>query len=121
VSSGAPLAAINRSRSIRRPRSASAGASASSSDSSASGSTAGARLSRMAERTALEQGGLKNPPQAAADSAMPRCSTSRRSPTWNATHIALRLQDEGARMIEFRQGFRSMAAPTRELEKLIVS
>jgi phage terminase large subunit-like protein len=40
---------------------------------------------------------------------------------WNATHIALRLQDEGANMIEFRQGFRSMAAPTRELEKLIVS
>jgi phage terminase large subunit-like protein len=40
---------------------------------------------------------------------------------WNATHIALRLQDEGATMIEFRQGFRSMAAPTREIEKLIVS
>jgi phage terminase large subunit-like protein len=40
---------------------------------------------------------------------------------WNATHIALRLQDEGAKMIEFHQGFRSMAAPTRELEKLIVS
>jgi phage terminase large subunit-like protein len=40
---------------------------------------------------------------------------------WNATHIALRLQDDGATMIEFRQGFRSMAAPTRELEKLIVS
>ena len=40
---------------------------------------------------------------------------------WNATHIALRLQDEGATMIEFRQGFRSMSAPTRELEKLIVS
>jgi phage terminase large subunit-like protein len=40
---------------------------------------------------------------------------------WNATHIALRLQDEGATMMEFRQGFRSMAAPTRELEKLIVS
>jgi phage terminase large subunit-like protein len=39
----------------------------------------------------------------------------------NATHIALRLQDEGAAMVEFRQGFRSMAAPTRELEKLIVS
>ena len=34
---------------------------------------------------------------------------------WNATHIALRLQDEGATMVEFRQGFRSMAAPTREL------
>jgi phage terminase large subunit-like protein len=40
---------------------------------------------------------------------------------WNATHIALHLQDEGASMVEFRQGFRSMAAPTRELEKLIVS
>ena len=39
----------------------------------------------------------------------------------NATHIALRLQDEAATMVEFRQGFRSMAAPTRELEKLIVS
>jgi integrase len=34
---------------------------------------------------------------------------------WNATYIALRLQDEGAKMIEFRQGYRSMAAPTREL------
>jgi phage terminase large subunit-like protein len=31
------------------------------------------------------------------------------------------LQDAGAAMVEFRQGFRSMAAPTRELEKLIVS
>jgi hypothetical protein len=40
---------------------------------------------------------------------------------WNATHIALRLQDEGAAIVEFRQGFRSMSAPTRELEKLIVS
>ena len=40
---------------------------------------------------------------------------------WHATHIALRLQEEGAAMVEFRQGFRSMAAPTRELEKLIVS
>jgi phage terminase large subunit-like protein len=30
-------------------------------------------------------------------------------------------QNEGATMIEFRQGFRAMAAPTRELEKLIVS
>jgi phage terminase large subunit-like protein len=36
---------------------------------------------------------------------------------WNATHIALRLQEEGAKMVEFRQGFRSMAAPTCELEK----
>jgi phage terminase large subunit-like protein len=23
---------------------------------------------------------------------------------WNATHIALRLQEEGAKMVEFRQG-----------------
>ena len=54
---------------------------------------------------------------------MLRCSRSREIAydPWNATHIALRLQDEGAAMIEFRQGFRSMAAPTRELEKLIVS
>ena len=37
------------------------------------------------------------------------------------THIALRVQDEAAKMIEFRQGFRSMPAPRRELEKLIVS
>jgi phage terminase large subunit-like protein len=40
---------------------------------------------------------------------------------WNATHIALRLQNEGAKMVEFRQGFRSMSTPTRELEKVIVS
>jgi Phage Terminase/Phage terminase large subunit (GpA) len=40
---------------------------------------------------------------------------------WNATHIAMRLQDGGATMVEFRRGFRSMAAPTRELEKLIGS
>jgi hypothetical protein len=31
------------------------------------------------------------------------------------------LRDEGATTVKFRQGFRSMAAPTRELEKLIVS
>jgi phage terminase large subunit-like protein len=35
---------------------------------------------------------------------------------WNATHIALRLQDEGATMVEFRQGFRSTAAPTSVLD-----
>ena len=45
----------------------------------------------------------------------PPCSGSARSRyhPWNVTHIALRLQDEGAAMVEFRQGFRSMAAPTR--------
>ena len=34
--------------------------------------------------------------------------------------MALRLQDEGATMVEFRQGFRPVALPTRELEKLIL-
>jgi phage terminase large subunit-like protein len=37
------------------------------------------------------------------------------SDPWNATHTALRLQDEGATMVEFRQGFRSMAAPRESL------
>jgi phage terminase large subunit-like protein len=41
--------------------------------------------------------------------------------SWNATHITLRLPGEGAAMVEFHQGYRSMAAPTRQLEKLIVS
>jgi phage terminase large subunit-like protein len=54
-----------------------------------------------------------------ADSALFQFKENAYDP-WNATHIALRLQDEGASMVEFRQGFRSMAAPTRELEKLIV-
>jgi phage terminase large subunit-like protein len=40
---------------------------------------------------------------------------------WNATHIALRLQDNGAAVVGFGQRFRSMATPTRELEKLIVA
>lgn len=38
---------------------------------------------------------------------------------WNATQIALQLQDDGATMVEFGQGFRSMSEPTKELEKLI--
>jgi hypothetical protein len=29
--------------------------------------------------------------------------------------------DQGATLLEFRQGFRSIAAPTRELERLTVS
>jgi phage terminase large subunit-like protein len=33
----------------------------------------------------------------------------------------LQAELDGAKMVEFRQGFRSMAAPTRELEKLMVS
>lgn len=58
--------------------------------------------------------------QIRADSALFDVSEIAYDP-WNATHVALRMQDEGATMIEFRQGFRSMSAPTRELEKLIVS
>ena len=51
------------------------------------------------------------------------CSRSREIAydPWNATHIALRLQDEGAAMVEFRQGFRSMGsadAPAQEADRL---
>lgn len=40
---------------------------------------------------------------------------------WNATQIALQLQDEGLTVVEFRQGFGSMSEPTKELEKLVMS
>jgi phage terminase large subunit-like protein len=40
---------------------------------------------------------------------------------WNATHLALQLQAEGATMVEFRQGFGSMSEPTKELERLVIS
>jgi phage terminase large subunit-like protein len=40
---------------------------------------------------------------------------------WNATATATRLQDQGATMVEFGQGYRSMAEPTKELERLIVA
>lgn len=40
---------------------------------------------------------------------------------WNATHLALQLQADGATMVEFRQGFASMSEPTKELERLVVS
>jgi len=40
---------------------------------------------------------------------------------WNATHLALQLQSDGAMMVEFRQGFASMSEPTKELEKLVMS
>ncbi len=39
---------------------------------------------------------------------------------WNATQIALQLQAEGAPVLEFNQGFRSMSEPTKELEKLVL-
>jgi phage terminase large subunit-like protein len=39
---------------------------------------------------------------------------------WNATQLVTQLGSDGLNMMPFRQGFASMAAPTRELEKLIV-
>jgi phage terminase large subunit-like protein len=38
---------------------------------------------------------------------------------WNASQIALELQDEGFPMFEFRQGMSSMAGPTREFLRLV--
>lgn len=40
---------------------------------------------------------------------------------WNATQIALQLQGDGAKVVEFGQGYRSMSEPTKEMEKLIVA
>jgi phage terminase large subunit-like protein len=40
---------------------------------------------------------------------------------WNATQIALQLQDDGATMVEFRQGFASLSEPSKEFERLVVS
>lgn len=40
---------------------------------------------------------------------------------WNATQFALQMQERGANMVEFGQGYRSMSEPTKELERLIIS
>ncbi len=40
---------------------------------------------------------------------------------WNSHHIAPQLVDEGLELIEFRQGFKSMNAPTKELEAAVMS
>ncbi len=40
---------------------------------------------------------------------------------WNSTGLVTRLQGEEVEIIPFRQGFGSMNAPTKELEKLILS
>jgi phage terminase large subunit-like protein len=39
---------------------------------------------------------------------------------WNATQLCTQLQDDGLTMVPFGQGFSSMSAPTKGLEKLIV-
>lgn len=40
---------------------------------------------------------------------------------WNATHLTNELQDEGVLMVLFGQGFASMSAPMKELERLYTS
>ena len=40
---------------------------------------------------------------------------------WNATQLSTQLQGDGLEVVTFGQGFKDMAAPTKELEKLIVS
>lgn len=40
---------------------------------------------------------------------------------WNATQTAIRLAAEGVMMSEVRQGMASLSAPTKELERLVVS
>lgn len=40
---------------------------------------------------------------------------------WNASQIVTQLQSDGATMIPYRQGFASMAAPTKELFKLVAA
>lgn len=40
---------------------------------------------------------------------------------WNATQVAVHLQEEGLPCQEFRQGYGSMAAPSKELERLFIS
>lgn len=39
---------------------------------------------------------------------------------WAATETSVRLQDEGVKMVEYRQGFRSMSEPTKNLYSLIL-
>lgn len=40
---------------------------------------------------------------------------------WNATQVALELQDDGFEVVTFGQGYRDMTAPTKEFEKLVLS
>jgi phage terminase large subunit-like protein len=39
---------------------------------------------------------------------------------WNATQITTQLAGDGFEMVPFGQGFASMSAPTKELEKLVI-
>ena len=40
---------------------------------------------------------------------------------WNSTHVVVSLTDDGANMIGYGQGFASMSAPIKDLEKQILS
>ena len=40
---------------------------------------------------------------------------------WNASHLVTELQGDGAKMVEFRQGFASMSAPTKQFGKLLLA
>ncbi len=40
---------------------------------------------------------------------------------WNATQLALQLQDDGFEVVLFGQGFKDMTAPTKEWEKLVIA
>jgi phage terminase large subunit-like protein len=40
---------------------------------------------------------------------------------WNATQIATEIRDEGLNAVLFGQGYASMSAPTKELERLVVA
>ncbi|MBE3590000.1 MAG: terminase [Firmicutes bacterium] len=39
---------------------------------------------------------------------------------WNATQLALQLQDDGFTVVQVRQGFATLSAPTKELMRLVV-
>jgi phage terminase large subunit-like protein len=39
---------------------------------------------------------------------------------WNSSQLVQELEDEGLEMIQVRQGFASMSAPTKELQRLVV-
>ena len=40
---------------------------------------------------------------------------------WNATQLAVQLGNDGFEMVATRQGFSSLSAPTKELERLIMN
>jgi phage terminase large subunit-like protein len=40
---------------------------------------------------------------------------------WNATQLAVQLQGDGVNVVMFGQGYQSMSAPTKEMEKLILA